>query len=301
MLFAIIMMNLFGVSGNLMSLGALDFGLIVDGAVIIVEAVMHQLSHSKKLKNIEQLSQNKMDKEVQSSASKMMNSAVFGQIIILIVYLPIFTLQGIEGKMFKPMAQTVAFALLGAFILSLTYIPMMSALFLSKKVKHVPNLSDRIMIKIEMKYQHLLQKILFHPKKVILSVVSLFVLAVITLSFLGGEFIPALEEGDFAVDTRVLTGSNLNTTIESTQKAAHILKTQFPEVEKVVAKIGSGEVPTDPMPMEASDMMVIMKDKSEWTSAKTFDEMSEKWEKLSKMFPELRSDFNILFKCDLTN
>ena len=291
MLFAIIMMNLFGVSGNLMSLGALDFGLIVDGAVIIVEAVMHQLSHSKKFKNENQLSQKNMNKEVQSSASKMMNSAVFGQIIILIVYLPIFTLQGIEGKMFKPMAQTVAFALLGAFILSLTYIPMMSALFLSKKVKHEPNLSDRIMIKIEMKYQHLLQKILFHPKKVILSVISLFVLAVITLSFLGGEFIPALEEGDFAVDTRVLTGSNLTTTIESTQKAAHILKTQFPEVEKVVTKIGSGEVPTDPMPMDASDMMVIMKDKKEWTSAKTFDEMAKKMGKALEDVPGITAGF----------
>ncbi len=291
MLFAIIMMNLFGVSGNLMSLGALDFGLIVDGAVIIVEAVMHQLSHSKKFNNVEKLSQKKMDSEVLSSASKMMNSAVFGQIIILIVYLPIFTLQGIEGKMFKPMAQTVAFALLGAFILSLTYIPMMSALFLSKKVKHEPNLSDRIMIKIEMKYQHLLQKILNYPKTIISAVVTLFVLAIITLSFLGGEFIPALEEGDFAVDTRVLTGSNLTTTIESTQKAAHILKTQFPEVEKVVTKIGSGEVPTDPMPMEASDMMVIMKDKHEWTSAKTFDEMAEKMGKALEDVPGITAGF----------
>jgi cobalt-zinc-cadmium resistance protein CzcA len=135
MLFAVIMMNLFGVSGNLMSLGALDFGLIIDGAVIIVEAVMHQLSHSKHFKDITKLEQNKMDTVVGSAAGKMMNSAVFGQIIILIVYLPIFTLEGIEGKMFKPMAQTVAFALLGAFILSLTYIPMMSALFLSKKNK----------------------------------------------------------------------------------------------------------------------------------------------------------------------
>ena len=116
-----------------MSLGALDFGLIVDGAVIIVEAVVHGLTHGKKWKAQAELSQATMDQEVKTSASKMMNSAVFGQIIILIVYLPIFTLEGIEGKMFKPMAQTVAFALLGAFILSLTYIPMMSALFLSKK------------------------------------------------------------------------------------------------------------------------------------------------------------------------
>ena len=291
MLFAIILMNTFGVSGNLMSLGALDFGLIVDGAVIIVEAVMHQLSHSKKFKNVQQLSQKNMDSEVQTSASKMMNSAVFGQIIILIVYLPIFTLEGIEGKMFKPMAQTVAFALLGAFILSLTYIPMMSALFLSKKIKHKPNLSDRIMQKIERKYQHWLESILNFPKVVIASVIALFITAIITLSFLGGEFIPALEEGDFAVDTRVLTGSNLNTTIESTQKAAHILKKQFPEVEKIVTKIGSGEVPTDPMPMEASDMMVILKNKSEWTSAKTFNELADKMGKALEDVPGITAGF----------
>ena len=291
MLFAIILMNTFGVSGNLMSLGALDFGLIVDGAVIIVEAVMHQLAHSKKFSKVDELSQSKMDKTVESSAGKMMNSAVFGQIIILIVYLPIFTLEGIEGKMFKPMAQTVAFALLGAFLLSLTYIPMMSALFLSKKIKHQPNLSDRLMIWVEIKYQHALNKILSYPKLVISSVISMFVLAVVVLSFLGGEFIPALEEGDFAVDTRVLTGSNLTTTIESTQKAAHILKSQFPEVEKVVTKIGSGEVPTDPMPMEACDMMVIMKDKSEWKSAKTFNDMAEKMSKALEAVPGITAGF----------
>jgi heavy metal efflux system protein len=276
MLFAIILMNTFGVSGNLMSLGALDFGLIVDGAVIIVEAVMHQLSQSQKLEQIKKLSQVEMDAHVNSSASKMMNSAVFGQIIILIVYLPIFTLQGIEGKMFKPMAQTVAFALLGAFVLSLTYIPMMSALVLSKTMKHKPNISDKAMAWIESGYENSLKKILGFPKIVISVVLLLFVLGLIVLSSLGGEFIPALEEGDFAVDTKVLTGSNLSTTIESTQKAAHILKTRFPEVEKVVTKIGSGEVPTDPMPMEAADMMIILKDKSEWTSAKTFNELSEK-------------------------
>jgi len=168
---------------------------------------------------------------------------------------------------------------------------MMSALFLSKKVKHEANFSDRIMIQIEMKYQHLLQKILNFPKAVIASVVALFVMALVVLSFLGGEFIPALEEGDFAVDTRVLTGSNLNTTIESTQKAAHILKTQFPEVEKVVSKIGSGEVPTDPMPMEASDMMVILKDKSEWTSAKTFNELSGKMSKALEDVPGITAGF----------
>jgi len=291
MLFAIIMMNTFGVSGNLMSLGALDFGLIVDGAVIIVEAVMHQLTHSKKFGATEKLSQENMDEEVKNASGKMMNSAVFGQVIILIVYLPIFALEGIEGKMFKPMAQTVAFALIGAFILSLTYIPMMSALFLSKKTQHKPNISDRVMTAITRRYQHLLQKALQVPKAILGTVIGMFIIAMYVLTTLGGEFIPALEEGDFAVDTRVLTGSNLTTTIESTQKAAHILKTRFPEVEKIVTKIGSGEVPTDPMPMEASDMMVILKDKSEWTSAKTFDELAAKMGEALKEVPGITAGF----------
>ncbi len=276
MLFAIIMMNIFGVSGNLMSLGALDFGLIVDGAVIIVEAVMHQLHHGKKLSITNKINQEEMDKTVNLSAGKMMNSAVFGQIIILVVYLPIFTLQGIEGKMFKPMAQTVAFALVGAFILSLTYIPMMSAVFLSKKLNHKKTLSDRIMEKIESAYNSVLSKLISIPKTVITSVIILFSLSILTLLSLGGEFIPALEEGDFAVETRVLTGSNLNTSIENTQKASKILLKQFPEVEKVVTKIGSGEVPTDPMPMDAADLMVILKDKKEWTSAHSFNDLAEK-------------------------
>ena len=291
MLFAIILMNTFGVSGNLMSLGALDFGLIVDGAVIIVEAVMHQLTHNARFRTISQLNQKEMDREVANSSSKMMNSAVFGQIIILVVYLPIFTLQGIEGKMFKPMAQTVAFALLGAFLLSLTYIPMMSAVFLSKKTKHKPNISDRLMGRIEALYQGALTRALHFPKSILTTVLILFASALITLSFLGGEFIPALEEGDFAVDTRVLTGSNLSATIENTQKAAHLLKTRFPEVEKVVTKIGSGEVPTDPMPMEASDMMVILKDKKLWTSAKTFDELAEKMGKALQDIPGITASF----------
>ncbi|MDP4286085.1 MAG: CusA/CzcA family heavy metal efflux RND transporter [Bacteroidota bacterium] len=291
MLFAVIMMNLFGVSGNLMSLGALDFGLIVDGAVIIVEAVMHRLGHSKHFVHTNRLTPQEMDKEVNQSASKMMNSAVFGQIIILVVYLPIFTLEGIEGKMFKPMAQTVAFALLGAFLLSLTYIPMMSALFLSKKIKHQPNFSDKLMGKVERVYQTALNRVIGFPKTVLLLVIALFFFSIYLLATLGGEFIPSLEEGDFAVDTRVLTGSSLETTIASTQQAAHILLRDFPEVEKVVTKIGSGEVPTDPMPMDASDMMVILKPKAEWTSAKTFNELSEKMGMALKAVPGITAGF----------
>ena len=291
MLFAVIMMNLFGVSGNLMSLGALDFGLIVDGAVIIVEAVMHQLAHGKKFSTLNTLTQNEMDGEVKHSAGRMMNSAVFGQIIILIVYLPIFSLEGIEGKMFKPMAQTVAFALMGAFILSLTYIPMMSAVFLSKKIKHTKNISDKMMEKIEGIYEAALEKVLGFPKTVVLTVIALFISALITLSFLGGEFIPALEEGDFAVDTRVLTGSNLNVSIDATLKGEKILLENFPEVIKVVGKTGSGEVPTDPMPIEASDMMIILKDKSEWTSATTFNELAEKMGKALEAVPGVTFGF----------
>jgi cobalt-zinc-cadmium resistance protein CzcA len=291
MLFAVIMMNTFNVSGNLMSLGALDFGLIVDGAVIIVEAVMHQLASRKSLNNSLLLDQTEMDHEVNHSAKKMMNSAVFGQIIILVVYLPIFTLQGVEGKMFKPMAQTVAFALLGAFILSLTYIPMMSALFLSKKLKQNKNISDRMMNALEKAYQSLLNKVLRFPKAAIGIALFLFALSIITLLSLGGEFIPVLEEGDFAIETRVLTGSNLNTSIAYTQKASHILKTRFSEVEKIVTKIGSGEVPTDPMPMDAADIMVILKDKKEWINASSFNELADKMSEALKEVPGVTYSF----------
>ncbi len=291
MLFAVIMMNQFGVSGNLMSLGALDFGLIVDGAVIIVEAVMHRLHHSARFRNITQLTQVEMNTEVKTSASRMMNSAVFGQVIILIVYLPILTLQGIEGKMFKPMAQTVAFALIGAFLLSLTYIPMMSSLVLSKKISHTPGFSDRLMERLGQGFQNILSKAIGFPKVVIGVSLGLFIVALVIMSSLGGEFIPQLEEGDFAADTRVLTGSNLHTTIEGTQKASAILLDRFPEIEKIVTKIGSGEIPTDPMPMEASDLMIILKPKKEWTSAKTFPELADKMSAAISEVPGVTAGF----------
>ncbi len=291
MLFAIILMNTFGVSGNLMSLGALDFGLIVDGAVIIVEAVMHKLTHSKLFAKVNKLSQKEMDSEVKTSASRMMNSAVFGQIIILIVYLPIFTLQGIEGKMFKPMAQTVAFALLGAFLLSLTYIPMMSSLFLSKKISHKETLSDKMMNRLERFYQRFLVKAFRHQKKILATVIGLFVTALFVLSTLGGEFIPSLPEGDFAVETRVLPGSNLNTSVEAVSKASKIILENFPEVEQVVGKTGSSEVPTDPMPVDASDLMIILKDRSEWTSAKTYPELEAKMSKALEDVPGVAFGF----------
>ena len=275
MLFAIIMMNIFGVSGNLMSLGALDFGLIVDGAVIIVEAVLHRLQHLKVYQN-QNISQTMMDDEVYTSSSKMMNSAVFGQIIILIVYLPILTLEGVEGKMFIPMAQTVIFALLGAFILSLTYIPMMSSLVLSKKIDNKKTISDKMIEKIENIYNSSLEKVLRIPNIIFFGIVGVFFFAVFIMTRLGGEFIPSLPEGDFAVDTRVLPGSNLKTSTDAVQKSSQILMKKFPEIEKIVGKTGSSEIPTDPMPIDASDMMIILKPRAEWTSATTYDELSEK-------------------------
>ncbi len=291
MLFAIIMMNIFGVSGNLMSMGALDFGLIVDGAVIIVEAVMHKLKHSKHFETVNKLAQPEMDSEVMESASRMMNSAVFGQIIILIVYLPIFSLQGIEGKMFKPMAQTVAFALTGAFILSLTYIPMMSAVFLSKKISHKQTISDKMMTRLERSYQHTLERVLKIPKTILALVIALFGVAVFVLLQLGGEFIPALPEGDYAVETRVLPGSNLNTSIEAVSKASRILLDKFPEIEKIVGKTGSSEVPTDPMPIDATDMMIILKDRGRWVSAKTYEELEAKMAKELEAVPGVTFGF----------
>ncbi|SFE02761.1 CusA/CzcA family heavy metal efflux RND transporter [Flavobacterium phragmitis] len=282
MLFAIIMMNTFGVSGNLMSLGALDFGLIVDGAVIIVEAILHHLHSSKKYKAIDSISQDEIDKEVTGSAARMMNAAVFGQIIILIVYLPILSLQGIEGKMFKPMAQTVAFAILGAFILSLTYVPMVSALFLSKKISHKKNFSDRVMGRVENAYEGWLAKALSIRKGIVIGAFVLFGIAVLLFARMGGEFIPQLEEGDFAVETRLLLGTNLSTTTETITKISKELKKEYPEVQQVVSRIGSAEIPTDPMPIEGGDMIIVLKDKSEWTSASSFSELADKMTKTVK-------------------
>ncbi|GAA4341030.1 CusA/CzcA family heavy metal efflux RND transporter [Flaviaesturariibacter amylovorans] len=289
MLFAISLMNVFGVSGNLMSLGAIDFGLIVDGAVIIVEATMHHLGLQNKGRR---LTQAEMDDEVYTSASKIRNSAAFGEIIILIVYLPILALVGIEGKMFRPMAQTVAFAILGAFILSLTYVPMMSALFLSKNTTHKRNLSDRMMDRIHRAYEPLIKGALRLKKTVVLITLALFAAALAIFSFLGGEFIPTLEEGDFAVETRLLTGSSLSQTIEKVTQAATILKKEFPEVREVVGKIGASEIPTDPMPIEACDLTIILKPKKEWTSAKTREELAEKMQEALEAIPGVNFGFS---------
>jgi len=277
MLFAVILMNAFGVSGNLMSLGAVDFGIIVDGAVIIVEATMH---HLQKIKNKRELTQNEMDDEVYNSASKIRNSAAFGEIIILIVYLPILALIGTEGKMFKPMAMTVGFAIIGAFILSLTYIPMMSALLLAKKTEHPTNFSDRMMLWLENHYMPLLKKALEFKKAILSFAIALFALAFIIFQNMGGEFIPTIEEGDLAINATIMTGSSLTQMVETTTKFEQILKAKFPEIKTIVTKIGSGEIPTDPMPIESGDLIIVLKDKKEWRS------MYRNWEELANAMKE---------------
>jgi cobalt-zinc-cadmium resistance protein CzcA len=274
MLFAISMMNVFGVSGNLMSLGAIDFGLIVESIVHRVGALPRGL-----------LTQKQMDDEVYQASSKIRTSAAFGEIIILIVYLPILALVGTEGKMFKPMAQTVSFAIIGAFILSLTYVPMMSALVLSKETEHKRNISDKIMGFFHRIYDPLIVAALNRKLLVILVSLALLILSFFVFRNMGGEFIPTLDEGDFAVETRVMAGSSLSETIAAADKANKILLKKFPEIEQIVAKIGSGEIPTDPMPVEACDLMIILKDKSEWTSADTRDELAEKMAKELEVIP----------------
>jgi heavy metal efflux pump (cobalt-zinc-cadmium) len=277
MLFAVAMMQIFGVSGNLMSLGAIDFGLIVDGAVIIVESVVHRITMSKHHHlGIKRLSQPQMDETVFESAKRMMSSATFGQVIILIVYVPIMALVGIEGKMFRPMAQVVSFALIGATILSLTYVPMVSTLFLSKNTEHKPNFSDTMMNWLHKIFNPAIRFALKRKLLVSVTVISVFIASLFVFSSLGGEFIPQLEEGDLAAGVITLQGGSLTNTIEQVQKTNKILLKNFPEIKHAVCKIGAGEIPTDPTPMETGDYIITLKDKGEWTSAKTREELIEK-------------------------
>ena len=281
MLFALGLMNVFGVSANLMSLGAIDFGLIVDGAVIIVEATLHHLGMRKA---IGKLSQSEMDNEVFVSASKIRSSAAFGEIIILIVYIPILTLVGIEGKMFSPMAQTVSFAIFGALILSLTYIPMMCAAFLSKNVSHKQTLSDRMMNFFQRIYAPLLEKAIRFKKVIVGVTVAVFVVSVFLFSRMGGEFIPTLQEGDFAFHCILPQGTSLSQSLETSMQASRLIK-EFDEVKMVVGKTGAAEVPTDPMPPEATDIMIILKPQSEWKRDISYDELAEEFEERLNTIP----------------
>ncbi|EIA07359.1 MULTISPECIES: CusA/CzcA family heavy metal efflux RND transporter [Flavobacterium] len=281
MLFALGLMKVFGVSANLMSLGAIDFGLIVDGAVIIVEASLYFLEHNKSKTKLTQI---QMDVAVENSAKKMMSSAAFGQIIIMIVYFPILSLVGIEGKMFGPMAKTVSFAIIGAMILSLTYIPMMSALFLPKHISHKKTFSDKMMDFLYSKYKPLLEKVIAIKYKVVGITVALLLVTFFIFSKMGGEFIPTLAEGDYAFEFKMPIETSLSQSIETSMQGARIVK-QFDEVKIVVGKTGAGEVPTDPMPPGATDMMIILKPQDEWKSGRSYDELGDAIEEKLSVIP----------------
>lgn len=309
MLFAFGMMKTFGIDGNLMSLGAIDFGMIVDSAVIIVEAVVthintgHFSQPEVRAAYLAQsqnggaaipfaLTQKQMDEEVHFSASRIRQSAAFGEIIIMIVYIPLMTLVGIEGKMFRPMALTVFFAILGAFILSLTYVPMASSLMLSRKVHTRKTFSDRVIEKLQAWYRPVLDWVLARNKDVITGAVALFCVSVVGFKYLGGEFIPSLEEGDFAVEMSMSQGTSLSQMVESCTKAEKLLKKEYPEIKQVVSRIGSAEIPTDPMPVERADIMIALKPKAEWTSAKTTPELMEKMEETLSAIPGLEAEIS---------
>lgn len=306
MLFAFALMKAFGVDGNLMSLGAIDFGMIVDSAVIIVEAVVTHINRGDfsqpgvRAAYIARhtagggfvLTQAEMDAEVHYSASRIRQSAAFGEIIIMIVYIPLMTLVGIEGKMFRPMAFTVFFAILGAFILSLTYVPMASSLFLSRKVHTKATFSDRMISRLQTWYRPVLEWVLHRRKDVITAAVALCCVSVVGLKFLGGEFIPSLDEGDFAVEMSMAQGTSLSQMVETCTKAEKLLKSEYPEVKQVVSRIGSAEIPTDPMPVERADIMVALKPKAEWTSATTTSELMEKMEATLKNIPGMEAEFS---------
>lgn len=288
MLFAVGMMRVFGVSANLMSLGAIDFGLVVDGSVIIVEAILHRLTSNF---SGQRLNRQRMDQEVNTAASRIRSSAAFGEIIILIVYLPILALVGIEGKMFKPMAQTVSFAIAGALILSMTYVPMMSALFLKKQVTNKRTISDRFIGWLHLRYFPVLTVALKRKTFVVLGAMLLFGMSLFTFNRLGGEFLPVLEEGDLALHQILPPGSSLKQSVEVSKKVQQVLLDSFPEVEMVVNKIGTSEIPTDPMPIEVGDIIVNLAPKEEWTSASDREELFKKMESALSQVPGVQYEF----------
>ncbi len=293
LLFALSLMYLFGIDANLMSLGAIDFGIIIDGAVIIIEFTAFQIS--KKMVQTDKSSsaerQNSIDEVTRTSSSKMMNSAIFGQLIILIVFIPILSLSGVEGKMFKPMALTFSFALLGAMLLCLTYVPVAASLFLKPSVRGKKNISVRIMSFFNSLYDPTIRWAL-RSKKLVLGIgVGILAVAIFLFTTMGGEFVPTLDEGDFVIQPVLKTGTSLSQTIETTTKIERILLDEFPEVEQVVSRIGAAEVPTDPMSMEESDVIIRLKPKKEWVSADTKDELADKFKEALSVLPDIEVEF----------
>lgn len=292
LLFALSLMYLFGVDANLMSLGAIDFGIIIDGAVIIVEYIAFQItSQSRQLMALGVADrQDLIDKITFKSATKMMRSAIFGQLIIIIVFIPILSLSDVEGKMFSPMAMTFCFALIGAMLLCFTYVPVMAALFLKPALQSDKNISVRIISFLEKIYTPIITTALKF-KGLVLTLATILLIAVGWLfTQMGGEFVPTLDEGDFVIQPVLKTGTNLSKTIETTTQIEKILKT-FPEVKQVVTRIGAAEVPTDPMSMEESDVIITLRPPAEWTSATTKDELADAFKEALSDIPGLDYEF----------
>jgi cobalt-zinc-cadmium resistance protein CzcA len=293
LLFTLSMMYIFGIDANLMSLGAIDFGIIIDGAVIIVEYIAYKITQNStslmKLSSKER--QENIDEITYKSSSKMMTSAVFGQLIILIVFIPILSLSSVEGKMFKPMAMAFSFALIGAMFLCFTYVPVIASIFLKPEKQSKNNVSKRIMSFFYRLYEPTIQWALYHKKVVIGASVALLISTVALFNSMGGEFIPTLDEGDFVIQPVLKTGTSLSKTVEITTQIEQILLDNFPEVDQVVSRIGAAEVPTDPMSMEESDIIIKLKPKSEWVSAKSKDELADKFKEKLSIIPGIDYEF----------
>ncbi|HRQ31400.1 MAG TPA: efflux RND transporter permease subunit, partial [Saprospiraceae bacterium] len=293
LLFTISMMYIFGIDANLMSLGALDFGIIIDGAVIIVEFIALKISERKE--QILQASGEEkfgiMDEISSFGSSKMMRSAIFGQIIILIVFIPILSLTGVEGKMFKPMALSFCFAILGAMIMGLTWLPVASSLFLRPAKSTRINFSDRLVLFAQRSYMPVIQWACCHKKMVLGAALISLVLTGFLFTRIGGEFVPTLDEGDFVIQPVLKTGTSLTKTVETTTKMEKILMAKFPEVDKIVSRIGAAEVPTDPMSMEEIDMIIKLKPRKTWTSAKTKEELADLFKQELSVIPGIEYEF----------
>lgn len=292
LLFALSLMYIFDVDANLMSLGAIDFGIIIDGAVIIVEFIAFQItSKHQEILSLDKKDQQKfIDQLSYSGANKMMHSAIFGQVIIIIVFIPILSLVGIEGKMFRPMALVFCFALIGAMIFCFTYVPVMVSLFIKPSNPNKRNISIRIITFMEKKYEPIITWAL-QQKKLILSLASvLLIITGIIFSSMGGEFVPTLDEGDFVIQPVLKTGTSLSSTVNTTTQIEKILK-KFPEVDQVVSRIGAAEVPTDPMSMEESDIIIKLKPKNQWINADSKDELANKFKEALNEIPGIEYEF----------
>ncbi len=292
LLFALSLMYIFGVDANLMSLGAIDFGIIIDGAVIIVEFIAFKITaqRSELLALPKAERQNFIDNITHLGASKMMHSAVFGQLIIIIVFIPILSLVGVEGKMFRPMAMVFCFALLGAMILCFTYVPVMASLFIKPSDPNKKTISSRLIGFLQDKYKPTITWAL-NRKKLVLSMALVLLIAVgFLFTRMGGEFVPTLDEGDFVIQPVLKTGTSLSNTVAATTRIEKILL-KFPEVEQVVSRIGAAEVPTDPMSMEESDVIIKLIPKGEWVSAESKDELADKFKEALSEIPRVEFEF----------